>query len=326
MMRLHKPVLLEQAVQFLNCKQGGFYVDCTLGMAGHAGRILQASAPDGFLLGIDRDHDAIRFSNQKLEEYRNRVAIIQGDFRMLDTILQQSSFPPPNGILADLGTSLLQFSTAERGFSFMHDGPLDMRMDQTQELTAEEVVNTASASELKQTLREYGEERAASRIATRIVQQRATQPIRTTEQLRKLVEGVIPRRHDQKIHPATKTFQALRIAVNSELDALDTFLFDAFDALANEGRLVVISFHSLEDRIVKHVFQFLSAVCRCSKRYLQCHCGGRPLSRMLTKSPVVPDDAEMQENPPSRSAKLRAIEKIDGKAPREFWKEWLEER
>lgn len=325
-MRLHKPVLLEQAVQFLNCKQGGFYVDCTLGMAGHAGRILQATAPDGFLLGIDRDHDAIRFSNQKLEEYRGRVAIIQGDFRMLDTILQQNSFPQPNGILADLGASLLQFSTPERGFSFMSDGPLDMRMDQTQGLTAEELVNNASAGELKRILYAYGEERAASRIAAKIVQQRKTLPIRTTQQLSRLVEEVVPRRHDQKIHPATKTFQALRIAVNGELESLEPFLFDAFDALANEGRLVVIAFHSLEDRIVKHVFQFLSAVCRCSKRYLQCHCGGRPLSRMLTKSPVVADEAERQENPAARSAKMRAIEKIGDKAPRELWKEWLSER
>ena len=325
-MRLHKPVLLEQAVQFLNCKRGGFYVDCTLGMGGHAERILQSSAPDGFLAGMDRDQEAIAFSSKKLETYRNRVAIIQGDFRMLERTLQERGFRPPDGILADLGASMLQFTSADRGFSFQLDGPLDMRMDRTQDLTAETIVNTADAAELTRILYAYGEEKAASRIAKRIMQQRAAQPIRTTQQLKQLVEDVIPRRRDQKLHPATKTFQALRIAVNSELEELDAFLFDAFDALANQGRLVIIAFHSLEDRVVKHVFQFLSAACRCSKQYLQCQCGGKPLSRSLTRSPIVADEAEVNENPASRSARLRAIEKIEGKAPRNSWQQWLSER
>lgn len=326
MMRLHKPVLLERAVQLLNCRDGGLYVDCTLGMGGHAERILQACAPTGFLAGIDRDQEAIEFCKKKLDACRDRVAIIQGDYRMLNAILQEHHIELPSGILADLGASLLQFTTPERGFSFMLSGPLDMRMDRTQELTAEQIINLAGAAELTRILRTYGEEKASARIASRIVQERKRQPIRTTEQLRKLVEEVVPRRRDQKIHPATRTFQALRIAVNRELEGLDTFLFEAFDALANEGRLVLIAFHSLEDRIVKQVFQFLSAACRCPKRYVQCQCSGRPLSRRLTKSPAISDSNEITKNPASRSAKLRAIEKIGGPAPRSMWNEWLKER
>lgn len=327
-MRLHQPVLLEEAVQLLNCRDGGLYIDCTLGMGGHAERILQASAPTGLVAGIDRDREAIEFCKTKLQAYGERIQLIHGDYRMLNAILTERHLPAPSGVLADLGTSMLQFTSAERGFSFQQNGPLDMRMDRSQETTAELIVNTATARELTDILRSYGEERFAKNIARRIVEERARSPIRTTEQLRKVIEAAAPRRHDQKIHPATKTFQALRIAVNRELEEMDTFLFDVFDSLVDGGRLVIISFHSLEDRVVKHVFQFLSAVCRCPKNYVQCICGGRPLSKTLTKSPLVAGADEVEANPASRSAKLRAMEKIEGAgaSPRSLWKQWLNER
>lgn len=325
-MRLHEPVLLQEAVDLLQCRDGGVYVDCTVGMGGHSEKILENSRPGGFLLGLDRDPEAIQFARQRLSGFGDRVKLVQTDFKMLSNVLEAHQITPPSGILADMGTSLLQFTTPERGFSFSLDGPLDMRMDPTLGETAEEIVNTRSQAELAQILREYGEERFANRIARRIVEDRNKNPLKTTGELRRLVEKVVPLRRDQKIHPATKTFQALRIAVNHELDGLDTFIFDAFDSLAMGGRLVMISFHSLEDRVVKQAFQFLSAACRCSKRFVVCQCGGEPLSKLLTHKPITPGDVEVASNPASRSAKLRAIEKVKGPAQREFWSEWKKER
>ncbi len=300
-------------------------MDCTAGMAGHSEEILRASAPDGHLLALDRDEQAIAIVRQKLAPYQNRVTIVHSDYRRIGKVLEESSFGQPDGILADLGVSMLQFSDPQRGFSFQEEGPLDMRMDQSQRETAEDLISRASEEELTDILKEYGEEPAAKRIARRIVQERKTQPIQTTTELRKIIEKVIPLRHHQRIHPATLTFQALRIAVNRELEELDEFLFDAFDALVNGGRLVVIAFHSLEDRIVKQAFRFLSAACRCSIALPVCQCGGKPLSKLLTSSPVRPGEEELNENPPSRSAKLRAIEKIEGTVPRELWQTWLNE-
>ncbi len=324
--RVHQPVLFRESLELLSCRAGGFYVDCTLGMGGHAEGILRASAPDGRLLALDKDEQAIRFAQQRLAPYGDRLKTVHEDYRMLRATLERSQLQAPNGILADLGPSLLQFTSPERGFSFQEDGPLDMRMDQHQDLTAGQIVNQSSAAELRRILKEFGEENSASAIANRIVNVRQKNPIHTTTELARLIESVKPRRHTDRIHPATKTFQALRIAVNRELEGLDQFLFDAFDALAAQGRLVVISFHSLEDRIVKRVFRFLSAACRCSKNFLQCICGGKPLSKMLTDKPVTASEEEVNGNPASRSAKLRAIEKADGSAPREFWTQWLEER
>jgi 16S rRNA (cytosine1402-N4)-methyltransferase len=291
-------------------------------MGGHAEKILELSAPDGRLLALDRDEEAIRFAQKRLASFQNRLTVVHEDYRMLRGILERTQSPAPDGILVDLGPSMLQFTSPDRGFSFQQDGSLDMRMDRRQTLTAESVVNQSSEAQLQQILKEYGEEPAARAIAKRIVEERKKSPIRTTGHLVKIVESVKRRKPGDKIHPATKTFQALRIAVNSELDGLDEFAFDAFDSLAKQGRLVVIAFHSLEDRIIKQVFQFLSAACRCPRRLLQCICGGKPLSRLLTKKPVMASEAEVKENPASRSAKLRAIEKINGPAPRELWPEW----
>ena len=313
-------------MELLRCSGSGVYVDCTVGMAGHAEKILEASAPGGFLLGIDRDEEAIRYSGQRLSGFGNRVRLIRADYRMIHRILAEQTIAAPSGILADLGASMLQFTQPGRGFSFQADGALDMRMDRTQDLTAARIVNEASAEELTRIFREYGEERAARRIAQRLVEARQLAPIQTTGQLAALLKRLLPERRNETIHPATRIFQALRIAVNSELDGLDEFIFDAFDSLAHGGRLVVIAFHSLEDRIIKHSFQFLSAACRCSRVLMACICGGKPLSKTLTTRPVRPGAEEVGRNPASRSARLRAIEKIDGQAPRHLWKTWLAER
>jgi 16S rRNA (cytosine1402-N4)-methyltransferase len=325
-MRLHRPVLLEEAIEFLDCKSDRLYVDCTLGMSGHAQKILEASSPGGMLLGIDRDEEAVRFSELRLAAYRNRVKIVRKDYRMISTILRENNLPSPSGIMADLGPSLLQLTSAERGFSFRLDGPLDMRMDRDQNLTAATIVNTYGLSALTRVLREFGEEKAARRIAKKIIEEREKSPVETTSRLREIVESVRRKKREEKIHPATQTFQALRIAVNAELEGLDSFIFDAFDSLISGGRLVLIGFHSLEDRIIKQTFQYLSAVCRCPKRFTVCRCGGKPLSKLLTKKPILPGKAEVSENPAARSAKLRALEKLRGPVPREFWIEWLEER
>lgn len=324
-MRLHRPVLSREAVELLNCSSGRVYVDCTLGMGGHAEAILEASAPIGFLLALDRDEEAIRFAERRLAAYEDRMKIVQGDFRMLRATLQETHLPSPSGILADLGPSMLQFTSAERGFSFQLEGPLDMRMDRRQSLTAAHIVNTYGLSALVEILRKFGEEKAALRIAKKIVEERQRLPIETTTRLRQIVESVRPQRRE-KIHPATQTFQALRIAVNQELEGLDIFIFDAFDSLETGGRLVFIGFHSLEDRIIKQTFQFLSVACRCPRRFQVCRCGGEPLSKLLTRKPVTPGRTEIAANPASRSAKLRALQKLRGPVPREFWPEWQEER
>jgi 16S rRNA (cytosine1402-N4)-methyltransferase len=295
-------------------------------MGGHAEKILELSAPDGRLLGLDRDEEAVRFAENRLSSYKDRVTVVHEDYRMLRGILERTQLPEPDGILVDLGPSMLQFTSAERGFSFQKEGPLDMRMDRRQTLTAESIINQAAPEQLIQLIQQYGEEPYARAITRRIVEQRSQEPITTTTRLAAIIEGVKRRKPGDKIHPATKTFQALRIAVNTELDGLDQFIFDAFDSLTIQGRLVIIGFHSLEDRVTKQVFQFLSAACRCPKHILQCICGGKPLSKTLTRKPVTASPEEVRENPASRSAKLRAIEKLTGPAPRELWSEWLQEK
>jgi 16S rRNA (cytosine1402-N4)-methyltransferase len=323
---MHKPVLVKESIDFLNCRPGGFYVDCTLGMGGHAEKILEVSAPDGRVLALDRDEEAVRFAENRLISYENRLTVVHEDYRMLRGILDRTHAPEPDGILVDLGPSMLQFTSPERGFSFQKEGPLDMRMDRRQTLRAESILNHSSADQLLQIIRKYGEEPAARAITRKIIEERKKSPIQTTTQLAAIIESVKKRRPGDKIHPATKTFQALRIAVNGELEELDKFVFDAFDSLAAGGRIVVIGFHSLEDRIIKQTFQFLSAACRCPKRILQCICGGKPLSKSLTRKPVIASADEVNANPASRSAKLRAIEKIKGPAPRDLWQEWQKEK
>ncbi len=302
----HVPVLLETVLAYLAPHPGGWYIDATVGGGGHAEAILAASAPDGRLLGIDADPDALGRSHRRLHRFGHRVVLVQGNFDQLAYIARRHGFVPADGILMDLGVSTDQLGDPARGFSFLLEGPLDMRMDPSRPRTAADLVNTLSEDELAQLIRTYGEEKHARRIARAIVRAR---PITTTTQLADLIAQVVPRRPGQRLHPATRTFQALRIAVNDELGALERALPQALDVLRPGGRLVVISFHSLEDRIVKRFFQQEARDCICPPRQPVCVCGHKARVRLLTRKPVTPSPEEVAANPRSRSARLRAVEK-----------------
>ncbi len=309
----HIPVLLEESIRFLAPERGGLFVDCTLGLAGHAAAILE-TGPEAQLVGIDRDPQALEIARQRLEPYGSRVRLLRGEFSQLEQLLgeleEERGVPPLAGILADLGVSSLQLDRGERGFSFRFDGPLDMRMDTEGDLTAADVVNEYSEEELQRILREYGEERSARRMARAIVERRRVSPIGTTAELRELIASVKPPRHrrqgrtTQRIDPATRAFQALRIEVNQELSGLKRLLDQAMRMLDTDGRLVVISYHSLEDRIVKNAMR-ISALGEVDP------ITGRPRSEtqlieVLTRKPVRPAQEEVNLNPRSRSARLRA--------------------
>jgi 16S rRNA (cytosine1402-N4)-methyltransferase len=302
----HKPVLLKETIEALAIQPGGRYIDCTLGGGGHAAAILEQSAPGGQLLGIDADPEAIRFATARLSKYQDSVLLVNDNFGNLGDICQRYSFSPAHGILLDLGLSSNQLDDDPRGFSFQRDAELDMRFNPAQETTAAEIINTASETELALILREYGEERFNQRIARRIVRER---PINTTLQLARVVEDALGGRHG-KIHPATRTFQALRIAVNRELEMLEIALSQATDVLGIGGRLVVISYHSLEDRIVKHFMQKEAKDCICPPNVMVCHCGHSAGLRIVNKKVIVPSEEELKDNPRSRSAKMRVAEKI----------------
>ncbi len=289
----HIPVLLTEAVEALAVQPGGRYIDCTIGAGGHAAAILDRSSPGGQLLGFDADPEAIKAAEARLEAYGDSALLVNENFTNLEAICVKYDFAPVHGILFDLGLSSLQLNGNGRGFSFQHDAPLDMRFDPGQEVTAASIVNTYSEVELARLIKTYGEETRSRRIARHIVQQR---PIETTLQLAWTIEHAAGGRRG-RIHPATKTFQALRIAVNYELEYLETALKQAINLLGFEGRLVVISYHSLEDRIVK---QFMR----------QESSGDNPRLRRINKKVIIPSDAEVQMNSRSRSAKLRAAERI----------------
>jgi 16S rRNA (cytosine1402-N4)-methyltransferase len=306
----HKPVLLKETIEALAVQPGGRYVDCTLGGGGHAAAILEQIAPGGQLLGIDADPEAIRIATARLSKYQNSVLMVNDNFANLDDICQRYSFLPVHGVLLDLGLSSYQLEDDPRGFSFQRDAELDMRFNPAQDTVAADIVNTSSEIELALILREYGEERFSQRIARRIVEER---PITTTLQLARVVEDALGGRRG-KIHPATRTFQALRIAVNRELEMLETALSKARDVLGIGGRLVVISYHSLEDRIVKHFVQKEAKDCICPPNILVCHCGHSASLRIVNKKIIVPSEEERKDNPRSRSAKMRVAEKI---APRQ---------
>jgi 16S rRNA (cytosine1402-N4)-methyltransferase len=288
---LHIPVMLDETMDFLRPRDGGIYVDCTLGAGGHAERILELSSPSGKLIGIDLDSEAIATAKERLSRFGDRVTFIHGNFADLTDILGSLGLDKVDGVLMDLGVSWMQLSKPERGFSFRVEAPLDMRMDRGNPVTAFDVVNTKSEEELCDIFRRYGEERWARRIARRIVRSRSRSPIATTRQLAEIVESAVPGRR-RRIHPATRVFQALRIYVNRELDNLEKGLDSAIEALKPGGRICVISFHSLEDRIVKWRFR------------------RNPLLKVLTPKPLSPSDEEVEGNPRSRSAKLRVAEAI----------------
>jgi len=290
----HAPVMVAETVTLLEPSRGGLFVDCTVGLGGHTRALLEAGATR--VLGLDRDPAALALAAESLAAWRDRVELVHGDFRELGSVLDARGVHEVDGALADLGVSSMQFDTAGRGFSFRRDEPLDMRMDQTQGPTAADLLADVEEEELANVIFQYGEERFSRRIARRIVETRQTAAIATTGQLAQIVRRAVPRKGYQRIDPATRTFQALRIWVNRELDGLDAFLVEASRRLRAGARLAVITFHSLEDRIVKHVFRALAA--------------GEMALRVLTRKPVTPAEAEVARNPRARSAKLRAIERL----------------
>jgi 16S rRNA (cytosine1402-N4)-methyltransferase len=306
----HRPVLLRETIELLAAERGGLFVDCTVGLGGHSEAILQASS-DAQVLGIDRDEEALELARERLAQYGSRFRAVHADFRELTRVLATAKVRQVRGVLADLGVSSLQLDSPSRGFSFRHDAPLDMRMDVTSGDTAAQLLGRLSEVDLARIIFEYGEERRARRIARWIVERRERgQPIRTTRDLAELVERAVGPDKKRRIHPATRTFQALRIAVNGELENLDSFLVQTVDYLEPDGRLAVISFHSLEDRIVKRTLLKLSGRCQCPPRLPQCICGATKSIEILTKRPIVPSDDELAENPRARSAKLRGARKI----------------
>lgn len=302
---VHIPVLLQSVLTFLDVKPGGTYVDGTVGGGGHAVSILAASAPDGRLLGLDRDPEALEMAAQRLASFGDRVTLRHGSFAFLSHLAEDVA--PVDGVLLDLGLSSMQLADPDRGFAFSREGPLDMRFDPTSPgPTAADLVNERSVKELADILYRYGEERQSRRIARAIV---AARPLSTTAELAEVVTAAQRGRRGH-IHPATRTFQALRIAVNDELGALETALPQAVDLLAPGGRLVVISFHSLEDRIVKHYIRREAKDCVCPPDLPICACDHDARLEVLTSKPVRPDEEEVEDNPRARSARLRAAERL----------------
>lgn len=307
----HMPVLAKELLQYLAPHSGGVYLDGTLGGGGHSELILEATGPDGTLIGIDRDPEALSAAKIRLHRFGPRFSAIQGSFADIAELLASDGITEIDGLVLDLGVSSHQLDTPERGFSFRCDGPLDMRMNPTEGDNAAYLVNHLSVQELEKIIREYGEERWARKIAARIVAARQVSLIETTQVLAELVESTIPRRfHEERIHPATRTFQALRIAVNDELAQVHQGVSAGFRLLRSGGRIAVISFHSLEDRIVKQAFRGFAEGCTCPPRFPYCVCGKKPAARVVTGKPVVAGEAERSENPRSRSAKLRVLEKL----------------
>lgn len=308
---VHEPVLLAEVLQWMNVRENGVYADGTLGGGGHSGAMLEASGGTATLYGIDRDENAIAAATARLEQYPGFHAI-HGNFHDAKALLSQAGAPPLDGALLDLGVSSPQLDQAERGFSYHEDAPLDMRMDRSQGMTAADLLAEVSEGELTRILREYGEEKWAARIARFVVERRQTQPLRTTQDLVRVVDAAIPKavRRKDDGHPARLTFQAVRIAVNDELDPLDRALEDFVDCLKPGGRLLVITFHSLEDRLTKRCFQRLQNPCVCPPKAPVCTCGRKPKVRILARGAVPPTAEEIARNPRARSAKLRVAEKL----------------
>ena len=309
---IHQPVLLVETLQLLKPQADEFFVDATLGLGGHTEAIL-AKSKETQVIGIDQDLEAIGLAKERLNSFGERFKVFHSNFSDIKQVLAEAKIDKVDGVLADLGVSSLQFDSRTRGFSFRFDAPLDMRMNQESNLeTAADLLETLSEFEIAKIIYEYGEERLSRRIARRIVEKRDSgEPIKTTKQLVETIEKAVGRGKKDKIHPATRTFQALRIAVNGELEILERFVRDSVEILKKDGRLAVITFHSLEDRIVKQTMQKLSGKCFCPPKFPQCVCGAKKEVEILTRKPVVPSELETEENPRSRSAKLRACLKLN---------------
>ncbi|MFQ5329712.1 MAG: 16S rRNA (cytosine(1402)-N(4))-methyltransferase RsmH [Thermodesulfobacteriota bacterium] len=307
----HRSVMPAEVVRLLGCRAGGTYIDGTLGGGGHAADILAASAPDGKLIGIDWDEEALEYVKERLQAEAGRVEFVRGNFADMKSMVDNLGIDRVDGILLDLGVSSRHLDDPDRGFSFRHDAPLDMRMDRSGTTTAFDLVNTLPEEELRDIVRKYGDERWAKRIAMKIVLKRAESPIRTTKELADIIASAIPRKfHPHTINPATKSFMALRIAVNREIENLETALHDGIALLHHGGRMAVITFHSLEDRIVKTAFRELATGCDCPSDIPYCVCNKRSTAKLLTRKPLIPTEGEVEENPRARSAKLRAVEVI----------------
>ena len=308
----HIPVMLSEVIHYLNCKPGKIYADCTLGGSGHASAILEKIIPDGILIGIDQDIDAIKNAKRKLKPYKLNIHLFHDNFINLPKILSQLNITAVDGILLDLGISFHHLDSSGRGFSFRKDEPLDMRMNIESDTTAEELINTMDEKSLAEIFFKYGEERYSRKIAKKIVNVRKKEKIKSSRQLSEIVCGAVSGKASsrRRIHPATRVFMAVRIAVNKELNILNSFMETAFDLLKPEGRFCILSFHSLEDRIVKRKIKLMEGKCICPPALPRCVCNKTRVIRSLTKKVLRPTEEEVAANPMARSARMRAVEKL----------------
>jgi len=307
----HTTVLLKETIEYLNIRPDGIYVDGTLGGGGHASKICEKLNANGLLVGVDQDEVALKAASERLLPYSNKKSFVHSNFSNIRNVINELGLKYIDGIVLDLGVSSYQLDEASRGFSYMHDANLDMRMDRTQKFNAENVINEYDQEDLYRIIKEYGEEKWAKRIAEFIVRERKDKPIKTTGQVVEIIKKAIPSaaRRDGP-HPAKRTFQAIRIEVNNELGILERTIQKITDVLNTNGRICIITFHSLEDRIVKNVFKDLSTACKCPPEYPICVCKGEQILKTITRKPVLPSDEEVENNPRSRSAKLRVAEKV----------------
>lgn len=308
---IHKSIMLAETIESLCVKPDGIYVDGTLGGGGHSLEIVKRLTDGGCLIGIDQDGDAIEAAGKRLAPYEDRVTIVRSNYANMKKVLQELSVEKVNGILLDLGVSSYQLDNGERGFTYREDVPLDMRMDMREERTARDIVNTYSETELYHIIRDYGEDKFAKNIAKHIVQARQQTPVETTGQLTEIIKAAIPKKvRVVGGHPAKKTFQAIRIELNHELDVLKGHLEEMVDLLDDGGRLCVITFHSLEDRIVKNIFRTCENPCICPPGFPVCNCGRVSKGRVITRKPIISGEEELRENSRAKSAKLRVFERI----------------
>lgn len=306
----HISVLLNETIESLDIKPDGVYVDGTLGGGGHSLEICKRLGTHGRLIGIDQDMDAIKAAGERLHDYSDKVTIVHSNYQDMDSVLRELGISGVDGIVLDLGVSSYQLDNAERGFTYREDTPLDMRMDQTQSMTARDIVNEYSEQELFRVIRDYGEDSFAKNIAKHIVRARADKPIETTGELNEIIRAAIPAKVRQNGgHPSKKTFQAIRIELNRELEVLEQSLDKMIELLNPKGRLAVITFHSLEDRIVKNIFRKNMNPCICPPEFPVCTCGRVPTGRVITRKPILPDEDEIQNNKRAKSSKLRVFEK-----------------
>lgn len=308
----HKSVLLDETIESLAIKPDGIYVDGTLGGGGHAYEVCSRLSGKGRFIGIDQDDAAIKAASERLQEFKEKVTIVRDNYSNMKQVLHNLEIDKVDGIVLDLGVSSYQLDTADRGFSYMADAPLDMRMDQRQELTAKDIVNHYSEMQLYYIIKDFGEDKFAKNIAKHIVRARAEKEIETTGELSEIIKAAIP----MKLrvvggHPAKKTFQAIRIELNKELEVLKNSLDDMIDSLNSEGRICVITFHSLEDRIVKNIFRKNENPCTCPSDFPICICGKKSKGKVITRKPILPEEEEIEENKRSKSSKLRVFERIE---------------